>query len=422
MFIKLIKANNFQKSSLIMQTVLIVDDDKISHKFIHKALDNKFEIIDTYSGEEGIEKVGEANPDVILLDVEMPGLNGYEVCDQLKCNEATNAIPVVFLSSHTSLRERMLGYEAGADDYLVKPFVPEDLNAKLRILANYRVKQEALQQQIKEAKDTARTAIDSTSYLGMAMKFIEKSHAISTFEGLAQAFFGVTDNFGLKCILYLENNDRGSYFSSTDVVTPLESELIYLLRQEKRLYDFGCRTQMNFPNISVLVKNMPLDNAMSYGQIKDLLPAMLIAADTKVSRLNIEYAVRMQTDEINESFNAIKGTLSEISQMMQQNQKVSAKIMRDMLTELDQNIPRMGLEQDQEDYIINRVDSAIRESADTIDAGNEFATAFKEVSGNLQGLIDKQNQLMEQIISKPIDESSEGDSQEDSYSMDVELF
>lgn len=405
-----------------MQTVLVVDDDKISHKFIHKALDDKFKVVDTYSGEEGIEKVSETNPDVILLDVEMPGLNGYEVCDQLKCNEATSSIPVVFLSSHTSLRERMQGYEAGADDYLVKPFVPEDLNAKLHILANYREQQEALKQQVKEAKETARTAISSTSYLGKAMQFIEKSYALTTYDALAQTFFEVTNSFDLNCILYFENNDEKSYFSSTNIVTPLESELIYLLRQEKRFYDFGCRTQINFPNTSVLVKNMPLGNASSYGQIKDLLPVMLAAADTKVSRLNIEYAVRKQTEEANESFSAIRSTLSEISQMIQKNQQVSVKIMRDMLTELDQNIPRMGLEQDQEDYIINRIDSAIRGSSDTIDAGNEFASAFKEVSGSLQNLIDKQNQLMDQIISRQVDELSEDASNEDSYSMDVEIF
>ena len=93
--------------------VLIIDDDKFVYNRLKSALEGFYETRSALDGELGLQAANDWQPDLILLDIEMPGRNGYEVCDELKRGEATRDIPVLFLSSKSSVRERMLGYQVG---------------------------------------------------------------------------------------------------------------------------------------------------------------------------------------------------------------------------------------------------------------------------------------------------------------------
>jgi len=85
-------------------------------------------------GEEALAKVAEEVPELILLDINMPGLNGYEVCSRLKGTEATRLIPIIFLTSMSDLEDRLRGIEVGADDFLTKPFRKVELLARAKSL------------------------------------------------------------------------------------------------------------------------------------------------------------------------------------------------------------------------------------------------------------------------------------------------
>jgi DNA-binding response OmpR family regulator len=155
--------------------VLAIDDDKFIQKVIVKALNSEqIEVISSLDGESAIETVSDTCPDVILLVVEMPGISGYETCEKLRLLPETCNTPIVFLTSHCSLREQMQGYEVGGDDYLVKPFETENLIARIKVLVSYNQERIYLKEQYELAQKTAVTAITGTSELGMAMRFLEK--------------------------------------------------------------------------------------------------------------------------------------------------------------------------------------------------------------------------------------------------------
>jgi DNA-binding response OmpR family regulator len=173
--------------------ILIVDDDKVVQKIVKRSLESEgITVRSALNGEDCLAEVYKSPPDIILLDVEMPGLSGYEVCHQLRENPRTSDVPVVFISSHSSLRDRMQGYEAGADDYLVKPFDPEHLMAKIRVLIKYLEQKASLEEQKKLAEKAALTAMTGTSELGVAMDFMTKIFSYNNYETLAQGFFLAT--------------------------------------------------------------------------------------------------------------------------------------------------------------------------------------------------------------------------------------
>ena len=115
--------------------ILIVDDNEANVRLLEVYLKAAgYAVEKAYDGEEALQKVAATNPDLVLLDVMMPRLDGYEVCRRLRADDATNVIPVVMITALTGLEDRIRGLECGADDFVSKPFDKTELMARVRNL------------------------------------------------------------------------------------------------------------------------------------------------------------------------------------------------------------------------------------------------------------------------------------------------
>jgi diguanylate cyclase (GGDEF)-like protein/PAS domain S-box-containing protein len=121
------------------QKILIIDDSQDIHELVRLGLAGEpVDFACCFNGEEGLALAPTFQPDLILLDVEMPGLDGFEVCRRLKASRLTSDAPVVFLTGATTTEEKLRGLEAGAADYVFKPFDPAELRARVRTSLNTR--------------------------------------------------------------------------------------------------------------------------------------------------------------------------------------------------------------------------------------------------------------------------------------------
>jgi diguanylate cyclase (GGDEF)-like protein len=102
--------------------VLIIEDSPLTVRILSDMLRVDYEVLTAFSGSDGLEIAFRENPDIIILDVVMNGMNGYEVCKRLKQNNLTQNIPVIFISSLDEMDDERKGLEAGAIDYITKPF------------------------------------------------------------------------------------------------------------------------------------------------------------------------------------------------------------------------------------------------------------------------------------------------------------
>ncbi|MEO6567878.1 MAG: response regulator [Opitutaceae bacterium] len=115
------------------QSVLIVDDSLPLHELVKVHLSDETLVHHSaYDGPSALAMAAALMPDLILLDVDMPGLDGFEVCRLLKSDPATEKIPIVFLTAAASSDEKMCGFELRAVDYVTKPFDPRELCARVR--------------------------------------------------------------------------------------------------------------------------------------------------------------------------------------------------------------------------------------------------------------------------------------------------
>ncbi|MDM8549219.1 hybrid sensor histidine kinase/response regulator [Desulfobacterales bacterium HSG2] len=113
--------------------ILVVDDAVSLVSAIRDMLEPEYEVETAFNGEDALEILRKFKPDLILLDVMMPGIDGYEVCRRIRSDRAFGFVKIIMVSGRSMLEERLKGYDAGADDYIVKPFKAEELLAKVRV-------------------------------------------------------------------------------------------------------------------------------------------------------------------------------------------------------------------------------------------------------------------------------------------------
>lgn len=136
--------------------ILIVDDAKANVDILVAALRGEYKLSIALDGENALRNVEKNPPDLVLLDIVMPGIDGYEVCRRIRASETTREIPVMFLSALEDVRDKARGFELGANDYLTKPFEILEVKARVRSLLKAKSYADAVRETMERDLSIAR--------------------------------------------------------------------------------------------------------------------------------------------------------------------------------------------------------------------------------------------------------------------------
>lgn len=180
-------------------TVLAVDDNMQNLELLEGLLSPKgYNVVKAYNGKEALEKAAEISPDIILLDVLMPQMDGIECCRRLKEAKDTCLVPVIMLTALDSIEDKVRGIEAGADDFITKPFQKPELLARVKSL----VKMKSLIDELENAQNvlfSLALALDHTDPYthGHSQRVSELSGRLAAFMGLSSPEQEAIKNAGI---------------------------------------------------------------------------------------------------------------------------------------------------------------------------------------------------------------------------------
>jgi DNA-binding response OmpR family regulator len=162
--------------------ILIVDDELPNLELIQGYLEKEYDVVFAHSGKEALEKISKEKPDVVLLDILMPGISGYEVCAKIKQDETMRLIPVVMVTALSDVEDKIKAIEAGADDLLTKPINSLELQTRVRSLLRIKFYYDQLvknKEQIEAQNDFRTIMINILPILLKSIEPAKKNEIIS---------------------------------------------------------------------------------------------------------------------------------------------------------------------------------------------------------------------------------------------------
>ena len=288
-----------------MHKILSVDDEPINQAIVEELFSTTFDVILASSGEECLQNIDSIKPDLILLDVSMVGMDGYETCRELKKDEKTRNIPIIFVSARGSLEDKIKAYDAGGYDYIIKPFNHSELEIRIEDTIN------SVKQYDKTLDDKATSAVHHHEEAEIIIQFLSACCADTSVDNLGELLINFCRDLELNCVVQFKHGSTISNFSTKSQISPLEKSLFEQTSSMERFFDFDSKTIISYPHVSLLINNMPIDNANRYKDLKDLLGVLLSGAESRTKSLMNEMTLIHQHEAV---FEIIRNNLWEFGQ------------------------------------------------------------------------------------------------------------
>ncbi|WP_404342563.1 PleD family two-component system response regulator [Pseudoalteromonas mariniglutinosa] len=375
---------------MALTRILAVDDEPFNLEIIEEILEPlDFELKTVSSGTACLDIVETFKPQVILLDVSMPVMNGYEVCRTLKANPNTAEIIVMFVSARGTVEERMEGYAVGAEDYIVKPFGHDELRLKLQHLNDVLIEKERLEQQVEDATSTAFNAMANSSEMGQIVNYIEYIGSIDNSQDLGKALLNCLRTFALQSNVEFRLGTTTEHFTLAGGCSPIVVELFEMLKNKGRLHEFSNRILVNYELVSLLILNMPDHDPDKHGRIRDHVCFLVSVTEQQLRAIMTKQKLANQQHQFNQAVEKIHSKFHGLIELLNDNRINNEAIFKQLQEDLENRIPSMGLDEDQEVFIYQKVDQTIQKSVAREESIQGVKSAFKEIEDDLSLLLKR---------------------------------
>lgn len=369
-------------------SILVVDDDDFMQEMFADALNNNYRVIPAENGADALMLAQNEQPAVIVLDVEMPGMDGYETCRCLKKIDALTDVPVIFVSAHDGIEDRLKGYEAGGEDYIIKPFDPQELEAKVAQLLKAVSERAALKQMANYATTTAMTAMTSMSEMGALLETLKKFNVSNDREALAESVLQGLALYGLQGAVQIRSPEEALTRNNHGVASPLEVSIINHMAKMERITQFQSKLCITYPSVSLLVHDMPLQDADRCGRLRDHLAMLVEGAEVRIHGIKAVNESRQRGEAIERAAGRIAEALKEIDSAQRQSLVGTRVAFSDLIDKIEKAMLSTAMTESQERFLSaivrDGVEEIINAQAGEIDIQNKLTTIINELKEMLE--------------------------------------
>lgn len=340
------------------RSLLLVDDEDSTLEMLAVNLSSQFDVRSAQHGEGALAQCADAVPDLVILDVDMPGLSGYDTCRALKTRYPD--LPIVFHSAKTSIDERLLGYAAGGDDYLPKPFDPSELSTKIALQLSRLDRAREMSGQLDEAMNAVMSSADMVGEAGVALSFQRTLNSCHSYGAVAEALFESLQAYGYDGCLQLKGRRETVTRNARTQCSALEQSLLEHVNQlagGQRIRSMGPHTGFAYGSVTLFVRDLPMDRsgldpsaADKAGRALDNIALLVEAMTSRLAALDNE----MSSHELAEIRQLIQLTRRALTDIAVANRRVQEAVrgqFEEMQRQFEDSFIHLGLTNGQEDHI-----------------------------------------------------------------------
>lgn len=368
-------------------SVFVVDDDQIILDVLNALLEGECRIETFDSAKKCLLRLEASLPDLILLDVTMPEMDGYALCRHLKDDWNTQDIPVIFVSASDDIETRLQCYDAGGDDFVLKPVDTEELRRKIKVCGRILAEKQMLREQAGYAQRTAMSAMTSMSELGVVLQFLSKSFACTTQAELAQAVIDAMLQFDLQAAVLLGGEGGILSVSHNGHNVPLELSILKHVRHSDRIFQFKSRCVFNYESITLMVNNMPLEDAERCGRIRDNGALLAEGAAARLRAIEQEQRGARQRAGIESALPRIHSTLDAVQTNYRRNCLELTQVMIEFQENLLKSYVHLGLSESQEEHLTAMADTYMQRMVGTQDESLQIVGRLEALATSLQSFV-----------------------------------
>jgi len=363
-------------------SVLIIEDDLQYQNLLLESLTEQYDIHIASNIKEADELLSSVKPEIIIADVNLPDGSGIEFCKSKLESEIMKETSIIFISGGKDFSSKFEAYEAGAMDYIEKPFSIMELIAKIKQVATYQSRRKVLAQGVDEAHSMATQSLKDAAYYGDIVQFYKNLLHCRDEQQIAQELFRFMGQKNLStAIEFRSNNSCSNFDQQNGVCSAIEINLFELLQKNGRLFEFGKRIIVNDKHVSFLIKRMPEDEG-EQGRIRDYIAVLAEGMEaryrdilrqrvlnTVMQQLQVlahkllESVEKTNKDEIMESFSLDLKMSFHVLDLSETQEQYLAQIIDDMLKRKDgteHSASDIGME-------VNQILSLMEESIEAVE-------------------------------------------------------
>jgi len=372
--------------------ILVVDDNQLNRENLQEVLEDaeqNYVISCVENGIQCLSSVAEKKPNLILMDVNMPNKSGLETCQELKNNEASKDIPIIFVSSLASDDECLKGYKAGGDDYITRPFKNGELLLKVNFHLNNIAEKNTLKETSQDSMTMANIAWDTSFEMGQVLTFIKSTFNCKTHHELSEQLFSFLASFGMSGSLMLRRTTGYQFFFSDDKERDLEKNLLTKIHNfQDRIVEYKHRRIFNSDHAVLLIRNMTFDEE-TLGRYRDHFAILIEGIDARTNALNDELALKKKQKVI-ENMEKVHENMKNIDQQHQFQRVKNSQIVSQLISNVEDSFIHLGLDEDQEKYLLGLVQKVEKETDALYNAGHQLNKKFEYLMDNLNSVVNRE--------------------------------
>jgi hypothetical protein len=306
-------------------------------------------------------------------------------CQEVASLLSPKGLPLLVLTNGVNPDEKLKAFEVGCDDLIdINLATVDEINARITKSIFHRIANEQLQKRLELATETARNAMVDNSDLGANIQFLLAVNDCDNLDQVGQQFFSTIERYGLRCSLQMRSTLGIKDMEAHGMAKDLESQLLFQLKDSSRYIDFGVRTIVNYGRVSLLIKNMPVDDPEKYGAIKDNTFSLLQGLNARILALEDRCGLLEEKESLLKISQDVNAVMSSIKQSYQ-------AVMRQILTEvenavelIEHRLPHLALNEMDESFMFSVTDQLVKETTEVFNNGLKVDEIFERLELALQ--------------------------------------